>query len=105
MNENLILILFSLLLFSCQKKTNCSGTLYYTTGQAIPDRPIYMSESVSNRFNSSKNIVATTNSAGFYQFSFNAKKNKVYALGCDSCYESIILINGENNKFDLFIYK
>lgn len=104
MTKYLRIIIAFFIISSCAKKTECKGTAYSLNGLPTSGLDIYLIERHSTQgFKKSK--VATTNTEGYYQFSFKAKRiNYVYSMTCDN-FGSTPLKKGEINNVDIHLTK
>ena len=106
--KSAIILLGICVLTSCKKETEVSGTVYSPSNKPVANVMVSLGEdnTFKDKVNSTDKV--TTDSKGFYKFTFTAKGNREYFVKClsDSGEQSSTnLEKGKANTIDLRLVK
>ncbi|MBK9286030.1 MAG: hypothetical protein IPM51_17175 [Sphingobacteriaceae bacterium] len=106
MKRLLYLIFLISILTNCTKKTICKGYVYSASGQPVTNISVDLLITKDRDYAESFSY-ATTGSSGYYEFSFDAKKNNSYCVTCDfdSKFCEYTLVKGAVNIKDIILIK
>lgn len=104
MKKIFIILLTSVCVWGCSKRTKCSGYVYSKYNFPIAGVPITLLEYQDSRNESRISVKATTDNKGHFSFKLWMKHNHQYAINCKSDSgnaNAVYLENKNNNNINL----